>query len=466
MANLTNDEIFNKLQETDENDSINELFDIINLKHQQNDIFYLLQLLDQDDRCQESKTLFKFLLNLSLLPKTQQINTINDYSRNLFYFLLDITDTDYLQNHFYFICCCIHHILNYFLSNNSVGQFLLISFQSLLMNFENIQSLSINTSDFQNINAHMTFIKEFIPLFDEGFLIWCYFEIEHSQFCQLIDQRKYPKPINDSARKIIELRMQSSSNFSLFNQFLSKLYINYIPITNNYYEVLNDAQLYEEDGYEHFSYRLSQESGFEQQELPFRPVRHRFKISESLIYQAKSPSSVPPPKKKAITLKLDPTVSLTLTPKGKSKIFGNRIQPRVSPSRYNQKNQDVKTATDSQSEDWSDQSSKHSLFHLPKPSNKDTDSSSVSESISTNTSEDYSIRNPVSPASNPITCLKKPRVQLKPPQSFVMQSDSKNALLDRGLMLLGSSVTVQRKKFGTLDIKKSDQSSDNEKKPK
>lgn len=106
-------------------------------------------------------------------------------------------------------------------------------------------------------------------------------------------------------------------------------------------------QLYEEDGYEHFSYRLSQESGFEQQELLFRPVRHCFKISESLIYQTKSPSSVPPPKKKGITLKLDPNVSLTLTPKGKSKLFGNRIQPRVYPSRYNQKNQDVKTATDS-----------------------------------------------------------------------------------------------------------------------
>ncbi|OHS95513.1 hypothetical protein TRFO_38353 [Tritrichomonas foetus] len=232
VKNLTHS-ITQWMHETNDDDEINRILTIL-FTH--NQIKYIqkkyLNLWPRPDPF--SFQIFNFLLNLK--PKIRSgAEIFFEFISSYYEFLRDIVDTNYLKENRHFISRCTEEVLKLIINSNFWGPFCLISFQAKTNELENIPCLPLFMDQSLENNLFVTenfsFIRKFLFDFElEKFLIWCYSENMHSNFCELLKSFQSSNfVIDDISINLIKERVETTNKVhyhrnDLFFDFVSEIY--------------------------------------------------------------------------------------------------------------------------------------------------------------------------------------------------------------------------------------------------
>lgn len=333
------------LRECKNDEEIDNLFSTILPPNQNNSYLKLfLQNSETKERCLYSKNMFVFLLSLD--ASFQNNDKILNYTYSFDEFLSEIQNSEYLYNNIHFVSRSVQAILKYILLKAEIGSFCLISYKAKLIGLESIPPLPLYFNQDQYIdkiaNIDFSIIKPFLSKFDEKFLIWCYFENMHKEFCQVIDKRKKFN-LDLSAESIIKERIKASQysihrDSSLFTEFLSLMY----PSIKNLHEnkqllskksnSINWINRYidndQNDDISLICYNINGCRGYIESSPPIKSVCHYFRSTKFQLnssFSENMPRSLPPPKKKLIKVQTRPKVELNVIPSIAERFINSEI---------------------------------------------------------------------------------------------------------------------------------------------
>lgn len=334
MNEIPKNNINDIMREHKNDEDIDNLFSTI-LPPNQSNIFLKLFLhcKETQNRSIHSRKMFIFLLSLGKYFR-EGINILN-YTLSFDEFLSEIQDSEYLCSNFHFISRSVQQVLQYIFINNVLESFCLISYKARLLQLECIPALPLFLNQDReaelNSNNYLFYIQCFLSRFDEKFLVWCYIENFHKEFCKLIDKRK-KYVLDQFSESIIKERIEITNKMyrydpSLFIEFLFLLYPliqqtnpiqnELIPKSKSIEWIINPDSDKKDDNISSISQNIDQSQGFVDINPPYKNNRHAFNISRIQFkadFNEIAPQSLPPTMKKLLKVQTRPKFELKIIP--------------------------------------------------------------------------------------------------------------------------------------------------------